>query len=394
MGAELTGTEMLDDVVTWRRHIHAHPELGYEVEETAGFVAEKLRTFGCDEVVTGVGRTGVVATIDGQVKSSGRVVGLRADMDALPMGEETGLPYASVHVGRMHACGHDGHTAMLLGAARHLARTRQFDGTVVLIFQPAEEGGGGGLAMCEDGLMERWGIQQVFALHNEPGLPIGRFSTATGPLAAAADGFRIQVEGKGTHGADPHLGVDTLLATANILMALQSVVARNLHPMKAGVVTVGSFHGGSAGNIIPQRAEMVGTVRSFDPAIRDMLQGRVVAVAEGIAASYGATATVKYRRMFPPVVNHEHETELAVRVASVVVGPGNVQADKPPLMGSEDFAFMLERRPGNIMLIGNGATASLHEVAYDFNDDALPYGIRYWITLIEMLMPCEKVGGP
>ena len=394
MNTDLIAPELLKEVVTWRRYLHAHPELGYEVHETAGFVAEKLRAFGCDEVVTGVGRTGVVAVIAGHATLSGRVLGLRADMDALPMEEETRLPYASVHPGKMHACGHDGHTAMLLGAARHLARSRRFDGTVVLIFQPAEEGGGGGLAMCEDGLMERWGIKQVFALHNEPGLPVGRFATATGPLAAAADGFRIQVEGKGTHGADPHLGVDTLLASANILMAMQSIVARNLHPMKAGVVTVGSFHGGGAGNVIPQRAEMVGTVRSFDPAVRDMLQSRVVAVAEGIAASYGATATVNYRRMFPPVVNHSRETELAVEVASLVAGPGNVRADKAPVMGSEDFAFMLERRPGNIMLIGNGATASLHEVAYDFNDDALPHGVAYWVTLAETLMPCREAGCP
>lgn len=390
MGIDPLGAETLDEVVSWRRHLHAHPELGYEVHQTAAFVAGMLKTFGCDEVVTGIGRTGVVAAIHGAATSSGRVVGFRADMDALPMQEETGLPHASVHPGRMHACGHDGHTAMLLGAARHLARTRQFDGTLVLIFQPAEEGGGGGLAMCEDGLMERWGIQQVFALHNEPGLPVGHFSTAAGPLAAAADGFRIQVEGKGTHGAEPHLGVDTLLATANILMALQSIVARNLDPMKAGVVTVGSFHGGGAGNVIPQRAEMVGTVRSFEPAVRDMLHRRVVAVAEGIAASYGATATVNYRRMFPPVVNHPQETGLAVGAASRVAGPGKVQADRTPLMGSEDFAFMLERRPGNIMLIGNGATASLHEVAYDFNDDALPHGIGYWVTLAAMLMPCTR----
>ena len=382
--------DTLAQVTAWRRDLHANPELGYEVHRTAAFVAEKLRAFGCDDVTVGIGKTGVVASIGGRARSSGRVIGLRADMDALPINEATGLPYASVHADRMHACGHDGHTAILLGAAKYLAETRNFDGTVVAIFQPAEEGGGGGLAMCDDGLMERWNIQQVFAMHNEPGLPIGSFSTATGPLGAAADGFRIQIEGKGTHGADPHLGVDTLLTTANILMAFQSIVARNLDPMRAGVVTVGSFHGGSAGNIIPQRAEMVGTVRSFDPQVRDMLQKRVTALAEGIAASYGAAATVNYRRMYPPTINHPGETKLAVQVARSIADAGRVDANRTPLMGSEDFAFMLERRPGNIMLIGNGNTASLHEPGYDFNDLALPYGIRYWAALVEALMPLPK----
>jgi amidohydrolase len=288
------------------------------------------------------------------------VIGLRADMDALPINETTNLPYASTQADKMHR-------------DRHIPACRR--------------GRGGGLAMCEDGLMERWNIQQVFAMHNEPGLPIGSFSTATGPLGAAADGFRIKIEGKGTHGADSHLGVDTLLATANILMAFQSIVSRNLDPRKAGVVTVGSFHGGSAGNIIPQTAEMVGTVRLFDPGVRDMLQKRVTDLAEGIAASYGATATVSYRRMFPPVINHVKETELAVQVARSFAGHGKVIADRPPIMGSEDFAFMLERRPGNIMLIGKGDTAGLHESGYDFNDQALPFGIRYWVGLIETLMP-------
>jgi amidohydrolase len=375
------------DIAAWRRDLHANPELGYDVNRTAGFVAEKLGAFGCDEIATGIGKTGVVGVIKGKKRSSGKVIGMRADMDALPIVEATGLPYASQVPGRMHACGHDGHTAMLLGAAKYLAETRNFDGTAVVIFRPAEEGGAGAKAMCDDGMMARWDIQQVFAMHNDPGLAIGSFSTRPGPLGAAADGFRITIEGKGGHAAEPHLAVDTLLATANILMAFQSIVARNLHPLKSGVVTVGSFRGGSAGNVIPQTAEIRGTVRSFEPEVRDLLQRRVTEIAQGIAASYGAVATVDYKRLYPPTVNNPKETAFAVSVAQAVAGKDNVDANKTPLMGSEDFSFMLEERPGNIMLIGNGDTASCHDPAYDFSDAAIPHGVSYWVRLVEMAMP-------
>jgi amidohydrolase len=379
--------ELQTEVAEWRHDLHANPELLYDVHRTAAFVAAKLSAFGCDETVPGIGRTGVVGIIRGKANSPGRVIGLRADMDALPIQETTGLPYASKVPGKMHACGHDGHTAMLLGAAKYLAATRDFDGTAVVIFQPAEEGGAGAKAMCNDGLMERFGIQEVYAMHTEPGLPIGQFATATGPLGAAADGFRIIIEGKATHAADPHTGIDPLVVGANILLALQTIVARNLHPMKCAVVSVGALNGGKAGNAIPQTAEMVGTARSFEPEVRDLLQRRVTEIAENVAKAYGATATVNYKRMYPPTINHSRQTEFAVGVARSLVGEGNVDAKRKPLMGSEDFAFMLEERPGNIMLIGNGNSAGVHDPAFDFNDAALPFGLAYFVRLIEAGVP-------
>jgi amidohydrolase len=375
------------DVVEWRRDLHAHPELQFEVHRTAAFVAQKLTEFGCDEVVTGIGRTGVVGVIKGQKQASGRVIGLRADMDALPIEEETGAPWASKTKGVMHACGHDGHTAMLLGAARELARSRAFDGTAVVIFQPAEEGGGGGRAMVEDGLMDRFAINEVYAMHTEPGLPIGQFMTASGPLAASADGFRIRIDGKGAHGASPHVSVDPLVVGANILLALQTIVSRNVHPRQCAVVTVGWMAGGKAGNVIPQTAEMGGTTRTFDPATRDLMEKRITDIATHVATAYGATATVTYKHMFPPVVNHGKQTAFAVDVARSLVGDENVNGAMEPLMGSEDFAFMLEARPGNIMLIGNGNGPSVHEAGYDFNDAAIPFGIAYFKALVERGLP-------
>ena len=375
------------DVVEWRRDLHAHPELQFEVHRTAAFVAQKLTEFGCDEVVTGIGKTGVVGVIKGQKQASGRVIGLRADMDALPIEEETGAPWASKTKGVMHACGHDGHTAMLLGAARELARSRAFDGTAVVIFQPAEEGGGGGRAMVEDGLMDRFAINEVYAMHTEPGLPIGQFMTASGPLAASADGFRIRIDGKGAHGASPHVSVDPLVVGANILLALQTIVSRNVHPRQCAVVTVGWMAGGKAGNVIPQTAEMGGTTRTFDPATRDLMEKRVTDIATHVATAYGATATVTYKHMFPPVVNHGKQTAFAVDVLRSLVGDENVNGAMEPLMGSEDFAFMLEARPGNIMLIGNGDGPSVHEAGYDFNDAAIPFGIAYFKALVERGLP-------
>ncbi|WP_105416499.1 M20 aminoacylase family protein [Neorhizobium sp. T25_27] len=376
------------EIVAWRRDLHANPELGYELPRTASFVADKLRGFGCDDVTEGIGRSGVVGVVHGRSRSSGKVIGLRADMDALPIHEATGLSYASKVDGRMHACGHDGHTAMLLGAAKSLAETRKFDGTAVLIFQPAEEGQAGARAMCDDGLMTRWGIEKVFALHNEPGLAVGHFATRTGPFGAAVASFRIIVDGQTAHSASPQAGVDALLPAANILIALQTIVARNVHPLKSGVISFGSFQGGQPGGTFVRSSETRGLARWFEPEVRDTMQRRIIEIAEGIASSYGAIATVRFRGLYPVVVNHPAETAMAVEVARAVMGFDAVDPDHPQLMGSEDFAFMLEQRPGNIALLGNGSTAGLHDPAYDFNDAAIPYGVAYWTRLVEVAMPC------
>jgi amidohydrolase len=380
-------TALHAEITAWRHDLHENPELLYDVHRTAGIVAEKLKAFGCDEVVTGIGRTGVVGVIRGKSQASGRVIGLRADMDALPMDEITGLPHASKVPGKMHACGHDGHTAMLLGAAKYLAQTRNFDGTAVVIFQPAEEGGAGGKAMVDDGMMDRWGVQEVYGMHNAPGIPVGQFATRIGPLLAASDFFTITVEGKGCHAAEPHKGVDTLVVGANILLAFQSIVARNVDPMKSGVVTVGVFRGGNASNVVPQKAELIGTVRSLEPAVRDLLQARVTETAEGIAKAYGAVAVVDYQRNYPVTVNHAKETDFAVKVAREVAGADKVDANIMPIMGGEDFSFMLESRPGNMIWIGNGNSAACHHPAYDFADSAIPHGVSYWARLIEVGMP-------
>ncbi len=379
---------MSEEITAWRRDLHENPELMYDVHRTAAIVAEKLKAFGCDEVVTGIGKTGVVGVIRGKSNKSGKVIGLRADMDALPMDEITGLPYASKTPGKMHACGHDGHTAMLLGAAKYLSETRNFDGTAIVIFQPAEEGGAGGKAMVDDGMMERWGIQEVYGMHNAPGLPVGQFATRTGPILAAADFFHITIDGKGSHAAEPHKGIDVLVAGANVLLAFQSIVARNVDPMKSGVVTVGTFRGGhGASNVIPQKCELIGTVRSLDPGVRDLLHKRVVETAENIANAYGAVAHVQYDRNYPVTINHPKETDFAVKVAREVAGADKVEANVSPIMGGEDFAFMLEARPGNVIWIGNGDTAACHHPAYDFADAAIPHGVTYWSRLVELGMP-------
>ncbi|UXT61375.1 amidohydrolase (plasmid) [Agrobacterium fabrum] len=381
---------MHDEIITWRRNLHANPELGYELPRTASFVADKLRVFGCDEVTEGIGRSGVVGVIQGRNGVSGRVIGLRADLDALPIQETTGLPYASATQGRMHACGHDGHTAMLLDAAKALAETRNFDGTAVVIFQPAEEGQGGAKAMCDDGLMARWGIERVFALHNEPGLDVGRFATRTGPFGAAVASFKITVDGKTAHAASPQAGVDALLPAANILIALQTIIARNVHPLKSGVISFGSFQGGKPGGTFVGSSELRGLARWFEPEVRDTMARRIIDISEGIASSYGATATVTFRNLYPVVVNSPAETALAVEVARAVMGEDAVDPDHSQLMGSEDFAFMLEQRPGNIALLGNGNTPGLHDPNYDFNDAAIPYGISYWMRLVEMALPLRS----
>jgi hippurate hydrolase len=379
---------MQSEVAGWRRDIHAHPEILFEVHRTAASVAEKLKAFGCDEVVTGIGKTGVVGVIRGRKgNGAGKVIGLRADMDALPMDEETNLPYRSQNPGAMHACGHDGHTAMLLGAAKYLAETRNFAGTAVVIFQPAEEGGGGGREMVKDGLMERFAIEEVFGMHNMPGLPVGQFALRTGPLLAAADRIVIEIEGHGAHAAKPHMGVDTVLVGAQIINNVQSIVSRSVDPIKSGLISICQFHAGSADNVIPGTAILRGTARSHLPEIRDILENRLRDVVEGTAKVHGAKATLTYRRDYPVTSNHPRQTEFAAAVASQVVGTASVDSNTPPLMGAEDFSFMLEARPGAFIFIGNGDSAGLHNSGYDFNDDAIPIGASYWARLVETALP-------
>lgn len=377
---------MQPELVAFRRDLHANPELLYDVERTAGLVAEKLRAYGCDEVVTGIGRTGVVAVIRGRGAGSGNVIGLRADMDALPIEEATNLPWRSTVAGRMHACGHDGHTAMLLGAARYLAETRAFDGTAVLIFQPAEEGGGGGRAMVADGLMDRFKIQEVYGLHNWPGMPVGSFAIRAGAVMASADQFSIEVEGKGAHAAKPHEGIDTVLVASHIVTALQSIVSRNSDPVDAAVVSTSTIHAGSAFNVLPQTARMTGTVRTLSPAVRDLCERRIGEIARGVAAAFGATAQVAYHRGYPVTVNHTEQTAIAAAIVRRTFGEANMDAQAQPTMGAEDFSFMLEERPGAYIFMGNGDSAGLHHPAYDFNDDAIPVGVGYWAALVEERM--------
>jgi hippurate hydrolase len=377
--------DLQPDIVAWRRDLHAHPELMYEVHRTAAFVAERLREFGCDKVVTEIGRTGVVAVIKGRLPADGRDVrsiGLRADMDALPIEEATELPYASKKHGVMHACGHDGHTAMLLGAARYLAETRNFAGTAVLIFQPAEEGGGGAKAMLDDGLLDRFPIDQVFGMHNGPGLPVGSFAMRAGPIMAATDSIDLHIEGVGGHAARPHKSIDSVLVGAQLVNALQSIVSRTVDPLEAAVVSVCEFHAGNARNVIPQTATLKGTVRTLTAEVRDLVEKRVREVVAGVAQMTGAAIELTYERGYPVVVNHAAPTEHAASVAKTIVGDGHVH-DMPPMMGAEDFAYMLEARPGAFVFLGNGDSAGLHHPEYNFNDDAIVFGTSYWIKLVE-----------
>jgi hippurate hydrolase len=370
----------------WRRDIHQHPELLYDVHRTAAFVADQLRAFGCDEVATAIGRTGVVGVIKGKGAANGRAIGLRADMDALPIQEMTNLPYRSSAPGKMHACGHDGHTAMLLGAAGYLAQSRNFSGTAVVIFQPAEEGGAGAKAMLDDGLLERFGIEEVYGMHNWPRMPVGAFAIRKGPFLAAADRFRIVIEGRGAHAAQPHRSIDPIAAGAQIVNALQTIVARNLDPLDSCVVSVTCFHGGDTDNVIPQSAELRGTTRTLLAATRDFAEKRITEIANGVGAALGVSVDVEYKRGYPPTVNDPDKTDFAAAVARTV-SDGGVHTNVPPEMGAEDFSYMLEARPGAFILIGNGDTAGLHHPSYDFNDGALPYGISYWAQLVETALP-------
>ncbi len=377
--------ELQDEITEWRHDFHRHPELLFDVHRTAGVVEEKLREFGCDEVVTGIGKTGVVGLIHGKTKGSGKVVGLRADMDALPILEETGLDYASTVPGKMHACGHDGHTAMLLGAAKYLAETRNFDGTVAVIFQPAEEGGGGGREMVNDGMIEQFGINEVYGMHNWPGQPAGTFAIRPGQFFAATDIFDVVITGVGAHAAKPEEGVDTTVVAAHTVLALQSIVSRNLDPTKELVLSVTSFETSSkAYNVIPERVEIKGTVRSMDPDVHDMVEKRFHEVVNGTAATFGAKAEINYTRNYPTMVNSEVETGHAVEAAKKVAGDC---AEAAITMGGEDFAFILNACPGAYILVGNGDTANVHQPNYNFNDEVIPAGCSWWVEMAESRLP-------
>ena len=375
--------EMQPEIAEWRRDLHRHPEILFETHRTSKTVADKLRAFGCDEVVEGIGRTGVVGIIKG--KAPGRTVGLRADMDALPITEATGAEWASENQGAMHACGHDGHTAMLLGAAKYLAETRNFTGRVAVIFQPAEEGGGGGDEMVKDGMMDRWDIEEVYGMHNWPGRPVGSFAIRPGAFFAAADQFEVTVEGKGGHAAKPQEAVDSVVVAAQFVTAVQTIASRSADPVKQVVVSVTSVESSSkAHNVIPQRVHLRGTVRTLDADVRDMAERRLGEIAAGIGAAWGARIDVNYQRGYPVMVNHETETEHMREAARAVAGDVD---DAPLVMGGEDFAYMLESRPGAYILVGNGDTAPVHHPEYDFDDEAIPAGSSFWVELVERRLP-------
>ena len=378
------------EITEWRRDIHEHPELLYETERTAKVVADKLNEFGIDEVTTGIGRTGVVGVINGKTNNSGKVIGIRADMDALPIHEETGKPYASKYDGKMHACGHDGHTAMLLGASKYLSETRNFDGQVVLIFQPAEEGGAGAKAMIDDGLMDRWKINEVYGLHNMPGMPVGHFATRAGSLMAATDEFNITIHGIGGHAAKPHDTVDPIVVGSQVVSAIQTIASRNVDPLDSVVVSTTVFQAGNAFNVIPQSAFLRGTIRTLKPETRDFAEKRIKEITNGVATSLGAKAEVNVNRGYPVTSNHEKQTEFAVSVAKEVAGDSVVSDDAPPVMGGEDFSFMLEERPGAFIFAGNGDGAMIHNPKYDFNDELIPFGCSYFVKLVETAMPANN----
>lgn len=374
--------ELQDEVAGWRRHLHQTPELNFDVFETAAFVTGKLKEFGCDDVVTGLGKTGVVGVIKGNL-GDGSTIGLRADMDALPINEITGKPYASTVPGKMHACGHDGHTAMLLGAAKYLAETRNFAGSVAVIFQPAEEGGGGGNEMVKDGLMDRFGIAKVFGMHNMPGLPVGQFAIRPGPIMAATAELTIRIKGRGGHAAMPHGTLDPIVIGSQLVGALQTIASRNVDPVEAVVVSITKFHAGDAYNVIPEQAELAGTVRTLKKEVAKLAEARVRAICDGVAATYGVTVELDFDANYPVTFNHPDETVFASDIAASVAGESQVHRAMPPVMGGEDFSYMLEARPGAFIFIGNGATAGLHHPAYDFNDEAIAHGVSYWVKLTE-----------
>ncbi|MFK0383643.1 M20 aminoacylase family protein [Agrobacterium sp. NPDC090273] len=374
---------LADEAKTWRRTIHQHPELLFDLPKTAALVTEKLKEFGCDEVVGGIAKTGVVAVINGN-RGPGRTIALRSDMDALPMSEQTNLPYASKVENMMHACGHDGHTAMLLATAKRLAESRDFAGKAVLIFQPAEEGGAGARVMIEEGILERFGIEEVYGMHNEPGLDVGSFAIRSGPMMAGGDRFVITINGKGGHAAYPHLSHDPVLAGAQMIVALQAIASRFTNPFDPVVVSITFMEGGNAGalNVIPASIRIGGTIRTMNPETRKMVEERFREVVVSTAKSFGSEAVIDWRPGYPVTVNDPEKTQIAAAAASAVAGTDKVDTNWPATMGSEDFSYMLEKRPGAFIWLGNGDSADLHNPAYDFNDDAIAHGIRYWLSIV------------
>jgi hippurate hydrolase len=385
-----------DEFAAVRRDLHMHPELGFEEHRTAEVVCKRLAALGIEHHA-GVGRTGVVAVIRGRADTRGRSVGLRADMDALPMQEENAFAHRSRYDGRMHGCGHDGHTTMLLAAARYLHETRRFDGTAYLIFQPGEEGYAGAREMIEDGLFERFPADEVYALHNWPGLPPGRLGITPGPAMAAADRIEITIDGRGGHGAHPHAAVDPVLVAGHLITAVQSIVSRNVSPIDTAVVSLCAMHAGNPGamSVIPAHATLVGTVRTFLPATQDMIERRLGELVPQIAAAFGASARLDYRRVYPATINHDRQAAFAIEVAEALVGAGNVVRDLPPSMGSEDFSFMLQAKPGAFVRLGQGGAEGgcfLHNSTYDFNDAVIPLGAGYLSALVERALPAGASG--
>jgi hippurate hydrolase len=384
-------TEFHAELTQIRRDIHAHPELCFEEQRTADVIAGKLTEWGIP-TDRGMGVTGVVGII--RNGSSTRAIGLRADMDALPVQEINTFPHASKHTGKMHACGHDGHVAMLLGAAHYLSKHRNFDGTVYLIFQPAEEGGGGAKRMMDDGLFAKYPMDAVFGMHNWPGIPAGSFGVTPGPMMASSNEFEVAVRGRGAHAAQPHKGIDPIMVAIQIAQSWQTIVSRNKNPLDAGVLSITQIHAGSATNIIPDEATLVGTVRTFSTAVLDLIENRMRSIAEHTAAAFDAEIDFRFKRNYPPLINHEKETAFAAEVLQSVVGEDKVDAQVEPTMGAEDFAFMLQEIPGCYVFIGNGegthreaghglGPCNLHNPSYDFNDELLPLGATYWVKLAE-----------
>ena len=377
--------ELQKEISEWRHDIHQHPEILFETHRTSALVKDKLKEFGCDEVIEGIGKTGVVGVINGQTNQSGKVIGLRADMDALPINEETGLDYSSKIPGAMHACGHDGHTSMLLGAAKYLCETRNFDGQAVVIFQPAEEGGGGGLEMCKDGMMENFKIDEVYGMHNWPGVELGKFAIRSGPFFAASDFVEATISGKGGHAAKPHETIDPTVIASQIVVALQTIASRRVDPVEQVVVSITSFETSStAFNVIPQEVKIKGTVRTLDPDVRDLAEKEFLRITELTAEAMGGSADAKFTRGYPVMSNSSEQTEFAAKVARDVAGEC---AEAPLVMGGEDFAYMLEERPGAYILLGNGNSSPVHHPKYNFNDDAIPFGCSWLVELVEQKMP-------
>jgi len=380
-----------DEFTKIRRDLHAHPELGFEEHRTARLIGDQLAAFGIEHH-SGVGRTGIVAVIRGATDASGRRIGLRADMDALPMQEENDVAYRSRYDGRMHGCGHDGHTTMLLAAARYLHDTRNFDGTAYLIFQPGEEGHAGVKAMIDDGLFERFPAERVFALHNWPALPPGKIGITPGPAMAAADRIEIVIDGRGGHGAHPHIAVDPVLVAGHVITAVQSIVSRNVSPLDTAVISLCAMQAGNPGamSVIPAHARLVGTVRTFRPRTQDMIEARMRELVGSIAAAFGARAQLTYERVYPPTINHDQDAQFAADVAETLIGRDNVVRNLDPSMGAEDFSFMLQARPGAFARLGQGGAEHgcfLHSSRYDFNDSVIPLGAGYLAALAEQAMP-------